>query len=128
MAMITKSIVIEAPVKQVFSYLDEPVNLPEIWPSMIEVKDVTTLPAGGYRFHWLYKMAGMQFEGDAETIEFELNRHILRKSTGKFPQHVRLHVHARGRADEGRAEGRVRAAADPARQVHRALRPQAERA
>jgi uncharacterized membrane protein len=85
MATITKSIVIEAPVKQVFSYLDEPVNLPEIWPSMIEVKNVTTLPAGGYRFHWLYKMAGMQFEGDAETVEFELDRHILRKSTGKFP-------------------------------------------
>ncbi len=65
MATITKSIVIEAPVTKVFSYLDEPVNLPEIWPSMVEVDDVATLPTGGYRFHWIYKMAGMRFEGDA---------------------------------------------------------------
>ncbi len=85
MATITKSIVIEAPVTQVFSYLDEPVNLPEIWPSMVEVVDVATLPTGGHRFHWIYKMAGMRFEGDAETVEFDLDRHILRKSTGPFP-------------------------------------------
>lgn len=85
MATITKSIMIEAPVKQVFSYVDEPVNLPEIWPSMVEVKDVATLPTGGHKFHWIYKMAGKRFEGDAETVEFELDRHILRKSTGTFP-------------------------------------------
>jgi uncharacterized protein YndB with AHSA1/START domain len=82
---IDKSIVIKAPVKEVFSYLDKPELLPEIWPSMVEVKDVKTLPKGGHRFHWIYKMAGMRFEGESETLEFEPDRHLVRKSTGSFP-------------------------------------------
>jgi uncharacterized membrane protein len=85
MATITKSIVIEAPVKQVFSYLDEPANLPEIWPSMVEVKDVAILPTGGHRFHWIYKMAGIRFEGDLDTIEFEQDKHFVSKTTGQIP-------------------------------------------
>jgi len=82
---IEKSILIKAPVKQVFSYLDEPEHLPEIWPSMVEIKDVKTLPKGGHRFHWIYKMAGMRFEGETETVEFELDRHLVTKSTGQIP-------------------------------------------
>ncbi|OFW72054.1 MAG: hypothetical protein A2Y55_12320 [Actinobacteria bacterium RBG_16_68_12] len=85
MTTIERSIVIKAPPKQVFSYLDEPVHLLEIWPSMLEVKDVETMPKGGHRYHWLYKMAGMRFEGDSETVEFEPDRHILQKNTGQIP-------------------------------------------
>ena len=85
MTTIERSIVIKAPVKQVFSYVDEPEHLPEIWPSMVEVKEVKTLPEGGHRFHWIYKMAGKRFEGETETLEFEPERHLLRKSTGSFP-------------------------------------------
>jgi uncharacterized membrane protein len=82
---IERSIVIKAPVKQVFSYVDEPVNLPEVWPSMVEIKDVKTLPKGGHSFHFIYKMAGVRFEGDSETVEFEPERHVLLKSTGQIP-------------------------------------------
>jgi uncharacterized protein YndB with AHSA1/START domain len=85
MATIEKSIVIEAPVKQVFSYLVEPEHLPEIWPSMIEVRDVEPLPNGGHRYHWVYKMAGMRFEGDTETLEFVPDKHFLSKTTGQIP-------------------------------------------
>jgi uncharacterized membrane protein len=76
---------IEAPVKDVWAYLDDPVHLPEIWPSVVEVKDVERLANGGHRFHWLYKMAGMRFEGDSETVEFEPERHFLQKSSGQIP-------------------------------------------
>ena len=69
MTTIERSIVIKAPVREVFSYLEDPVHLPEIWPSMVEVKEVKPLPKGGYRYHWLYKMAGMKFEGETETLE-----------------------------------------------------------
>jgi uncharacterized membrane protein len=82
---IEKSILIKAPVKQVFSYLDEPEHLPEIWPSMVEIKDVKVLPKGGHRYHWIYKMAGMRFEGETETVEFELDRHLVTKATGQIP-------------------------------------------
>jgi uncharacterized membrane protein len=82
---IEKSIVIDVPLKAVFSYLDDPTHLPEIWPSMVEVKEVKPLPNGGHRYHWVYKMAGMRFEGDSETVEFEPDRHLVSKSTGQIP-------------------------------------------
>jgi uncharacterized membrane protein len=82
---IERSIKIEAPVKQVWEYVDDPVHLLEIWPSMVEVKDVEALPEGGHRYHWLYKMAGMRFEGDSETIEFEPEKHFVQRNTGQIP-------------------------------------------
>ena len=85
MTTIERSIVIEAPPKQVFTYLEEPLHLLEIWPSMVEIKDVKPLPKGGHSYHWVYKMAGMRFEGDTETVEFEPDRHFLSKSTGQIP-------------------------------------------
>jgi uncharacterized protein YndB with AHSA1/START domain len=82
---IEKSIVIEAPVNEVFTYLTQPLHLPEIWPSMVEVKDVETMPKGGHHYHWVYKMAGMRFEGESETLEFEPDRHFVSKTTGQIP-------------------------------------------
>jgi uncharacterized membrane protein len=81
MAKITKSITINAPVEKVYAFMSGPTNLPEIWPSMIEVKDVQPSPAGGYNFGWVYKMAGMRFEGASETTESITNRRTVTKST-----------------------------------------------
>lgn len=81
MAKITRSITIHAPVEKVFAYMSEPANLPEVWPSMVEVKDVKPLPAGGYKFGWTYKMAGMRFEGASETTESIANQRVVTKST-----------------------------------------------
>jgi uncharacterized membrane protein len=81
MAKITRSITIHAPVEKVFAYMSEPANLPEVWPSMVEIKDVKPLPAGGYKFGWTYKMAGMRFEGASETTESIANQRVVTKST-----------------------------------------------
>jgi uncharacterized membrane protein len=81
MAKITKTITINAPVEKVFSFMTNPVNLPEVWPSMVEVKDVKPAPAGGNDFSWVYKMAGIKFEGASETTEFILNQRDVTKST-----------------------------------------------
>jgi len=85
MATIEKSITIKVAPEKVYDYFVDPAHLPEIWPSMVEIKDVKTLPKGGHRFHWIYKMAGMRFEGETETVEFELDRHLVTKSTGQIP-------------------------------------------
>ena len=85
MKTLERTVLINAPVEKVFSYLDEPQHLPEIWPSLIEVTDVEELPAGGHRFHFVYKMAGHRFEGDSDTIDFERNKHVVTKSTGEAP-------------------------------------------
>ncbi|MBU1878413.1 MAG: SRPBCC family protein [Chloroflexi bacterium] len=81
MSRIEKTITINAPVEQVFGYISDPANLPEIWPSMEEVQDVLWLPTGGTSFQWVYKMAGMRFEGASETTEYIPNQRIVTQST-----------------------------------------------
>ena len=76
------TITINAPVERVFDYVNEPTNLPEIWPSMVEVKDVQRLPNGGNSFGWVYKMAGVRFEGISEDTEYVPNQRVVSKSTG----------------------------------------------
>ena len=40
MKMITRDIQVDTPVDRVFDFLADPNNLPEIWPNIIEVKNV----------------------------------------------------------------------------------------
>jgi uncharacterized membrane protein len=82
MAKVEKAITINAPVEKVCGYINEPTNLPEVWPSMVEAKDVQRLPNGGNRFRWVYKMAGVRFEGTSEDTEVIANQRVVSKSTG----------------------------------------------
>lgn len=43
MAKLKKSVNINAPVEKVFGYIEDPINRPEFWPSLVEVKDVERL-------------------------------------------------------------------------------------
>lgn len=82
MAKIQKSIDINAPVEQVFDYVDDPANLPEVWPSLVEIKDVEPLPGGGHKYRWVYKMAGMHFEGTGQDTEFAPPRRVVATNKG----------------------------------------------
>jgi coenzyme Q-binding protein COQ10 len=82
MAKVEKSIIINAPVEKVFAYVQEPENLLEFWPSLIEVKDVEWLPNGGTRFRWVAKMAGLRFQGTSEDIEVVANQRVVNKTKG----------------------------------------------
>jgi uncharacterized protein YndB with AHSA1/START domain len=82
MATVKKSITINASPEKVFDYFIVPSNLLEVWPSMIEVKDVQPLPNGGNKFRWVYKMAGMRFEGISENTEVIPNRRVVSKTEG----------------------------------------------
>ena len=82
MAKVSKTITINAPVEKVFGYIDEPTNLPEIWPSLVEIKDVQPLPNGGHSDRWVYKMAGIRFEGTSEGTEHVANQRIVSKTKG----------------------------------------------
>ena len=86
MATLKKTVNINAPVEKVYSYMADPTNLPEIWPSMVEVKDVKQTPDGvGSSFGWVYKMAGMRFNGASETTEYIANQRNVTKSTKGIP-------------------------------------------
>ena len=82
MARIDEEFVIEVPVDKIFSYVHEPRNLPEFWSSLIEVKDIQSLPNGGYRVRWIYKMVGMRFEGVAENTTVVPNQLIIIETKG----------------------------------------------
>ena len=82
MAKLEKRIVINAPPEKIFEYINAPTNLPEVWPSMIEAKDVQPLDNGGNRFRWVYKMAGMRFEGTSEDVECVANERVISETKG----------------------------------------------
>jgi len=76
------SIIINAPVTKIFDYLSEPTNQPEIWPSLMEIKDVQRLPDGKTKNRWVYKMAGIRLEGTSEGVESVVNQRIVSKTKG----------------------------------------------
>ncbi len=62
------SIVIHAPTDRVFAYVDDPMNLVEWLPGMVEVADVIGSGAGQQQT-WTYKMAGLFLHGEATVVE-----------------------------------------------------------
>ena len=80
MATVKNSININAPVEKVFEVTPE--NLPEVWPSLVEVKNIKELPNGGRSWDWVYKMAGMRFTGSSKHTEVVPNERTVSLSTG----------------------------------------------
>jgi uncharacterized protein YndB with AHSA1/START domain len=72
-----KSVYINAPVEKVFAYLEDPSNLPEVWPSMVEVRNIKDEADGKKNYEWTYKMAGVNINGFSETLEYEANKRIV---------------------------------------------------
>ena len=85
MVKLKKDIHINAPVEEVFDFLTEPTNLPEIWPSMLKVKNVKSSTTKGNDFDWEYKMAGMAFQGHSDTLEYEPNKHVVIENKDGIP-------------------------------------------
>jgi uncharacterized membrane protein len=81
MAKLSKSITINAPVEKVFGYVSKSSNLPEIWPSLCEIKDIKQLPDGSTTDRWTYKMAGMSLQGTSSTRYVE-NKSVISKTEG----------------------------------------------
>ena len=79
MAKIQRSIIINAPPEKVFAYLQDPMNVPEWLPGMIEVRNITGSGVG-MRFEWTYKMLGIQFNGETEVTEVIQNERFVLKS------------------------------------------------
>lgn len=85
MPKMEKSIHINAPLERVFAFMAEPHNLLEIWPSLVEIKNVEPLPNGGFTYSWTYKMAGLSFQGQAEWTEFVKDQRIVNRNLSGIP-------------------------------------------
>ena len=69
MEKLHKHIEINAPVEEVFDFMGDPKHLLDIWPSVVDIKNVQELTGGQITYDWTYKMAGLRFEGSSKTIE-----------------------------------------------------------
>ncbi len=98
MATVSKSITINAPIEKVFKYTAEQSNLPEIWPSLVENKVVERLPNGGTKAQFVYKMAGMRFEGISEDTEFIPNQRVVSKTEGGVESEITWEYQPEGEA------------------------------
>ena len=75
------SIVIHAPTDRVFAYVDDPQNLVEWLPGMMEIRDVLGKGAGQQQ-GWTYKMAGLLLHGEAAVVEYEEGRKSVHQTIG----------------------------------------------
>lgn len=81
MKTIIRDLRVDTSVERVFDLLVDPHHLPEIWPNIIEVKNVKRSKNNeGFNFSWTYKMSGEQFEGKCETIEYVPYERLVFKS------------------------------------------------
>ena len=69
MHKIQRTIEIKAPVQRVYDFLNQPTNLPSIWPNMVSVSNIVARTGGAHDFDWIFKMAGVQFKGHAKVEE-----------------------------------------------------------
>ena len=82
MKTITRDIRLRVPSDQVFNFIVDPHNLPEVWPNIIQVKNVKkSKTSDGFDFNWDYKMTGEQFEGNCQTIEYNPHDRLVFKSS-----------------------------------------------
>jgi coenzyme Q-binding protein COQ10 len=83
MVTVKKSVVVDAPVEQVFDYMADPKSNVEILPGMMDVRDIhETEGHVGTTFRWTYKMAGLRFEGETTVLEWVRNKRVVTRTKG----------------------------------------------
>ncbi|MFC1952582.1 SRPBCC family protein [Chloroflexota bacterium] len=82
MAKIDREIIVNSPIERVFNYISDFTNWPEFWSSLMEIEGIQSLPNGGSRADYQYKMAGMRFQGAGEHTELAPNHWIVVDTVG----------------------------------------------
>lgn len=81
MAELDKTIKINAPVDKVFNFIIKPESWKEIYPKITEIKEIESLPGGGYRYFCKLNMfAGIQCEAETENTNVVANQRLEYKS------------------------------------------------
>lgn len=88
MPTIHRSIRIHAPITRVFDYVADPTHLPEIWPSLVDVRNVVPHTEGN-SFDWVYKLLGMRIRGHSEPVELVINERQVTRSERGIPNTFR---------------------------------------
>lgn len=82
MFTIEREISIDCPPDEVFAFLDNPRNHVKITPSLVSIGSVETLPNGGTRAEYQYKLAGVTLTGRVEDIERLPDSRLVQELSG----------------------------------------------
>lgn len=96
MVTVSETLSIDAPPGDVFAYMDQPVNQPEITPSLAHSETVEELPNGGKRVEYTYEMAGVELDGHIEAVEYEPESRIRWEMTGDLEGEITWEFEADG--------------------------------
>jgi hypothetical protein len=76
-----QSVHVDAPVDEVFEFVKNPLNWPDIEP-LFHLEDVTRTPDGlGTTYRWKTRIAGLPIRGTGKFTEFVPNRRISDRTT-----------------------------------------------
>ena len=77
---VERSVVINAPAENVFSYISKPLNELQLNPSLSDIRDITGQGVG-QRWSWTYQIMGKSLEGETEVIEYSPNNRYVTTTT-----------------------------------------------
>ncbi len=81
MASYEGSIVVNAPVSEVFAYANAPSTMPDWMSALIEARNVDGSGAG-LQWEWTYKMAGVHVRGQSVIVDYILNECATHQGIG----------------------------------------------
>jgi len=90
MISVSEDLRIEAPVEDVYEYMDDPHNHAEVTPSISDVRNVEPLDNGGKRLEHTYTMAGIGVDGALEEVEHVENELMRFEMTGELEGRITL--------------------------------------
>lgn len=99
MPKVMKKIQINAPIREVFTYLDNPRNELEWMQGMVDVRDVHGSGKNTH-FSWTFKMGGHRLEGETERVEEEADHKIVERLSGEAPSTWTFTLEPQGESTE----------------------------
>jgi hypothetical protein len=85
MHKIQRTLEIKAPVQRVYDFINQPANLPGIWPSVVSVSNIVASKGGAHDFDWTYKMAGALMNGHSKVEDAQSGKSVRVRSEGGIP-------------------------------------------
>lgn len=73
---------VDAPVADVFAYMDDPANQPEITPSLTHSETLAERADGSKRVEYAYGLGGITLDGELDAVEYEPESRVVWEMTG----------------------------------------------
>lgn len=83
MTTVKSELVIDKPIREIFTYMASPHNGPAFVPNLSENTNIFPEADGvGQKFDWRFNMAGVDMRGKAEITEYDAPNKVVISSTG----------------------------------------------